>query len=327
MATLSRMSGPAATPIGADEAPRGKAFYGSGPWLIAYGHGPESEALAKKIAEQCDARGVDYDLATADEVDPSPLRYYVGLSIVLPVAAAGPQVRSHDHLADLIRAYRARRPAGRSALINGSRWFEVGVVQVFDQVAPGATPVVRPAIEPLVNLVCRYHRVIPGEPPMPFTCYENLGRPDQPEPDDHGDTHFPGTIATLRATLAGWGVAWEQREIIRVRKFIEDMREVWESSAFSDLHRPVPGDARNRLDFLLDEPTFVPPEDICSHKKWMEGGQRVVSRVLADLRTVFPAVHRPPGRDGKKGKQKDFQDFYLALCGAVELLTIPRSGV
>src|SRR5690349_11838792 len=99
MATPSRMTEPAATtPVGAANAVRGNTFYKSGPWLIVYGHGPESEVRAGEIAAQCAARDVDCDLSTADEASAFDLPFYTALIVVLPAATAGEQASSHDLL-------------------------------------------------------------------------------------------------------------------------------------------------------------------------------------------------------------------------------------
>ena len=53
LATLSRMS-----PVVGGEWPRGKEFYMSGPWLIIFSHGLQSESWAREIARQCHVLGV-----------------------------------------------------------------------------------------------------------------------------------------------------------------------------------------------------------------------------------------------------------------------------
>jgi hypothetical protein len=100
------------------------------------------------------------------------------------------------------------------------------------------------------------------------------------------------------------------------------MREIWESPVYSDLRRPVKGAERNRLDFLLDDPTYDPPVNECPHKKWMEGGQRVVTRVLRELQQRYPNIHRPAGRESANYKQRDFQTLYQTLRAAEEVLRI-----
>jgi hypothetical protein len=312
------MSGPAATPIGADEAPRGKRYFESGPWLIGFGHGLRSELWAQEMVEQCAGRGVGCDLAAIDEIDRSKLAYYTALAMVLPTSGVGERSPSLIRLAELIREYRTRRPLGLDALISGCRrWFEVGVIQVFD----GTANTVRVSIEPLAKAICRYHHVCPDQPLTPFACYEDLGRSARPEPAETNSNHRGAALEKIRTGLAQWGIAWSLHEIREILAFIEGMRGLWEGRAFFDLRRPVPGDERNRFAFLLDLPDFVPAEDICPHKKWMEGGQRVVTRVLDDLGKAFPAVRRPPGREGKKGKQADFQDLYRRLRAAEGLLS------
>lgn len=48
----------------------------------------------------------------------------------------------------------------------------------------------------------------------------------------------------------------------------------------------------------------------------MEGGQRVVTRILKELQQKFPNLHRPHERNGRRDLQKDFQQFHQALRAA-----------
>jgi hypothetical protein len=306
------------SPVVGGERPRGKEFYASGPWLVIFSHGLQSEAWAREIALQCHVRDVACHLTTAAEVELHTLSYYTGFVVVLPSSTAGAQAGSHKKLVSLVRVYRAHRPNGLAALARGLPWFEVGVVQVFDDASVDSRSVIRS----IKDMVCEYHRLSQDDVPMPFTCYENLSRQGQGELGDRSTDRDASSVELLRAKLHEWNIDWSIEAVTPIRNFINSMRGFYENPRFSDLHRPVPGDPRNRLHFVLDEPAFSPQPAVCSHKKWMEGGQRVVTRVLSELQKEFPHVRRPEGRDGKKGKQQDFQDLYRALRTAEEILSI-----
>jgi hypothetical protein len=308
------MTGPATPPTG-DQPPRGKDLYHHGPWLIVHGHGLESETRARQIAEQCEAREVDYEPATADDVRLQNLGFYFGLIVVMPSASAGSHPKSRGQLVETIRTYRAHRRDGLSALIaQRRRWFEVGVVQVFDDAAEP-----RPEVAAIMHLVCWYHQTRSDAPLAPFAPYEIASLSGPRGPTASSD-HAARSVNKLRAIVVSWGVQWSRDEVGDVLKSIDNLRQIWENPTFRDLHRPVQGSDRNRADFLLDQPSFVPPQSDCDHKKWMEGGQRVVKRLLEELQSNFPSLSRPHDRRGRRDLQKDFHVFYTALRAAEELL-------
>lgn len=314
--TLIRMTGPADPPAG-DQPPRGKDLYRTGPWLIIHGHGLQSETWARVIAEQCTAREVDYELATADDVRHHNLGIYVGLIVVLPSTSTGRTPKSLAQLVEAIRAYRARKRDGLSALVaHRRRWYEVGVVQVFDDADEP-----RPEVGPIMDLVCHYHRIRHDQPLEPFAPYEIPSLPAPRDPTLRSN-HTARSIDRLRALIVSWGAEWSRDQITDIRKSIDGLRLTWESPTFRDLHRPVDGADRNRADFLLDQPDFIPPN--CDRKKWMEGGQRVVTRILQDLRSKFPNLSRPIDRSGRRDLQKDFHQFYSALLLAERILEADR---
>lgn len=309
------------TPSAGAQSPRGKDLYRTGPWLIVHGHGLESEAWAGQIAEHCAARGVDCEVATADDIRDHDLGFYVCLAVVMPSASAGSHPKSRGQLVETIRTYRARRRDGLSALVAGRRsWYAVGVVQVFDDAAEPS-----PEVTAITDLVCHHHQIRSDEPLAPFAPYETTSPPGTRSPTTRSN-HAARSIDKLRAAVVSWGVEWSRDEIEDVRKSIEGLRLIWEDPAFRDLHRPVQGSDRNRADYLLDEPSFVPPQSDCDHKKWMEGGQRVTTRLLKELQSKFPNLSRPHDRSGRRDLQKDFHLLYSALRAAEELLDADQSA-
>lgn len=291
--------------------------YKSGPWLIVYGHGLVSEARARDIAGQCAERGVDYEISTIDEIAPKKdrLRSFHGLIVVLPFVDGPQRVSAVRRVVEFVKAYRATRNEGLTPLLDGSRrWFEVGVVQLV-----GGDGAVDRELRSIAHMVDCHHRLRDGDTVDPFAAYASDGRLEPPDAQFDRPS-FARSLGKLRANLHSWGISWELTEITEIRRFIDSTREIWESPTFSSLHRPVQGAERNRLDFLLDDPDYVPPEDECSRKKWMEGGQRVVSRVLHELRERYPDIRRPSGREGAKHLQRDFQFLYQTLRAAEEVL-------
>lgn len=311
------MSDPAAPSVGADKERHGKELYETGPWLIVHGHGTESEELAEKIAEQCAARGVSYEPMTADEARSVELRHFFALLVVLPTAAGLPT--SLDDIAELVRTYRARRPDGLRSLLDGTRrWFEAGVVQLF-----GAAELLdTPAIRQIEQLICRYRLTGRGTVPAPFLPYEGGSAPEDRVPV--ATDLYGASVDVHRRTVTSWGIAWSRAEVSAVRQAIDGMRDCWESQTFSDLRRPDKRRQINRLDFLLDDPNHLPPESVCERKKWTEGGQRVVRKVLEDLGALFPGLGRPESRRNKKGLQREFHELYRALRQAEGLLSGSR---
>lgn len=245
-----------------------------------------------------------------DEVHLYDLKLFNALVVVLPTAGEGE--RSLDRFVEVIRAYRVRRPDGLNKLLGGTRkWYEVGVVQVFDD--DTAHP--RPAIQSIRNAVCRYEPVHCDADLTPFAAYRDA------EPAAAAPTTEPASdLAVVRESVTAWGVRWRLDEVAEVRQVVHRQRDVYENLRFHDLRRPVPDDPRNRYDFVLDDPTYRPDPRVCDPTKWSAGGQRVVKKALGALRHRFPDVRRPPERDGKKLLQKEFHEFYRALCVAEELL-------
>lgn len=308
------------TEDGASQA--GAEFYRSGPWLIVYGHGPESEDKANELAAQCRARGVDFEISAIDDADPyrDHLRSFHALLFVLPSVTGSPRQKDLRLITEFLKAYRATRTEGLGPLLDGTRrWFEVGVIQIFPSIPTddAADAELRAA----THLVDCYHVMKDGESPGPFEAYEQARRPRPPVPRPHR-SQIARSIKELRALLHSWGMEWRLTDVVEARQFIDNMRRNWESRTYTDLYRPVEGAERNRLDFLLDDPTYRPPASECTRKKWMEGGQRVVTRVLDELQERYPHIHRPAQRDGKKGKQEEFQNFYQTLRAAEEVLRI-----
>lgn len=311
------MRGPAATPAGEDDAPRGRELYQTGPWLVIFGHGTRSEVCAQQVVERCHLRGVHLDVAPVDEAARLDLSYYTALIVVLPSTPFHDRpASSMDGIVEIIKAYRARRPVGLSSLLDGSRrWFQVGVVQVFSTHDADA----HVCLKPIMSRICLVHHVHDDETIDPFGIYQAHGRLALPRPGS--SDRFAHDAGWLQSYLRSWGFSVPE-EVSRARAIIDECRRRYEDPRFTALHRPIPGRNRNRLDFLLDEPETRGP----GHKKWMENGARVTRDVFGELEREFSGFHRPSDRDNKKEAQKDLRNLYHALLAIEAIMKVQDQG-
>lgn len=293
---------------GASSVPPGWRLYRSGPWLVVYGSGPESEDVGLQVRKQCFARGVEVVFCPIDEVGQARLDRFAGLVVVLPSRLAG-RPGALRLFANLIVNYRARRPEGLQSILNGScEWFDAGVVQIL-----GRRMIMRdPAMRPALDRVCARHYtddsgsgshdVFQLYTPRSFVPAQQL------EQEPAGDVRDE-SIKRLWCDVQAWGVT-DMQHVPKMRRCIDDFRNHYENERFSQLCRPIPGLARNRLDIILDGPHDVVVGD---RKTWMENGARVYRDVLKELRGIIPELTRPGGRDNTKDAQKQLCRFYRNL--------------
>lgn len=252
---------------GAPGGPPGWRLYRSGPWLVVYGSGPESEDAAIEVRKQCFACGVDIVLRPIDEVGQARLDRFSGLVVVLPSSLAGPPPL--QPFARLIVDYRARRPEGLESILNGSHdWFDAGVVQVVGRRAIVQHPGFRTALD----RVCARHYADDSKPPDVFQPYtaRNFTLVQKLEEQPAGDLRDE-SIERLWSDVQAWGVD-DIRDVPKLLKCIDGFRNHYESERFSQLYRPIHGLPRNRLDIILDGPHDV---IIGDSKTWTENGARV----------------------------------------------------
>lgn len=117
-------------------SPPGWLLHRSGPWLVVYGQGPESEDAGYQVHEQCAGRDVESVLCPIDEIARvrADLFTFTGFVAVLPTQLGEASPKALQEFADLIITYRARRPEGLDSILNDScKWFRAGVVQVVGQ--------------------------------------------------------------------------------------------------------------------------------------------------------------------------------------------------
>jgi len=265
----------------ADDAPHGKGLYETGPWLVTFGHGVESEVLAREVTRQCQAQRVHADLVAVDEVDDSvELAHYMALIVVLPsmLPAERPATSLHRFV-EIIKTYRARRPDGLATLLNGSRkWFQAGVVQVL-----GTTDFLRqPTLKPIMDRICMVRRLDDGLPVDTldvFDIYDSNRQPTWPQPGVVTN-HLAHSTNALWSHVYSWGIPTTPEAVSRARQLIDSCRKHYENPRFRSSYRPIPDKELNRLDLLLDEPETTAP----GRKKWMENGAGVTRYVM------------PPGR-------------------------------
>jgi hypothetical protein len=273
---------------------------------VVYGSGPDSEDAGLKVRKQCITRGVDLVFCPIDEVQQIRLDRFAGLVTVLSSALSGPPVALRP-FARLIVDYRARRPEGLASILNGScEWFNAGVVQVV-----GRRTVMRhPGIRPALDRVCaRHYTDVSGSLDVfqPYTT-QRFGIMQQLDEEPANDVRDE-SIKRLWRDVRAWGIS-DIQSVPKIRKCIEDFRNHYEDGRFSQLHRPIPGLARNRLDIILDGPHDA---IIGNRKTWMENGARVCRDVLKELKKIVPELTRPDGRDNTRDAQKQLCRLYRNL--------------
>jgi hypothetical protein len=290
----------------ASSQPPGWRLYRSGPWLVGYGRGPDSEDTAIQVREQCVARGIEVALHPIDEIQKAHLDHFAGLVVVLPSQLATPSSALLP-FTRLIVDYRARRPEGLESILNGScEWFNAGVVQVVGRRAVIQHPGMRTALDrvcarrytddsELLDMFQPYTR--------PFVLAEQLN--EQPRPSAVRDKN----IERLWCDVQAWGVT-DIKDVPKLRKCIDDFRDHYESKRFSQLYRPFKNIPRNRLDIILDGPI---DEISGTPKTWMENGARVCRNVERELKKIVPELARPGGRGNTKDAQKQLRRLYRNL--------------
>jgi hypothetical protein len=299
--SIPRMTGPPAA-----SAPPGWRLYRSGPWLVVYGSGPDSEDAGLQVRKQCIARGVDVVLCPIDEVTQTRLDRFTGLVAALPSPLTGPPA-ALGSFARLIVDYRARRPEGLESILNGScEWFDAGVVQLVGQRMMMRDPAMRPALD----RVCARHYTDDSGPCDVFQLYttRSFVPAQQLHEEPAGDVR-DDSIKRLWCDVQAWGVT-DIQHVPKLRRCIDNFRDHYENERFSQLYRPIPGLARNRLDIILDGPHDVVTGD---RKTWMENGARVCRDVLKGLKKMIPELTRPDGRDNTKNAQKQLCRLYRNL--------------
>lgn len=282
----------------------GAELYRTGPWLVVYGHGPESEDAATRVCEQCSMHNVDTECHAIDQVAAKvgSLANFFGLVVVLPSARTPSLPAELKQSADLIISYRARRPEGLKSLLNRHcKWYEAGVIHVLGLHGLMSHPRMRPA---LARSCVQYYLDDPSQLFDVFAIYTGQNVPPVPPPPEP-----PGTpVEELWRYLKSWGLT-NIKDIPRMLACIDRCREYYEDPRFPQLYRPVPGYPGNRLDIILDGPPDLEAGD---HKTWMENGARVWRHVKAQLQGIEPNFGRPEGSNAK-GAQAALRDFYLTL--------------
>jgi hypothetical protein len=298
------MTGP---PVGdASGEPPGWQLHQSGPWLVVYGSGPESEDSAIHIRKQCLTRGIAVVLHPIDEIRQVRLDRYPGLVVVLPSQLTDPSAALRP-FARLIVDYRARRPEGLASIIDGScPWFDAGVVHVVGRRAI----MQHPELGITRDRVCAQHYTDESGVLDLFQPYtRRLVLAQQLDKPLAADEVRDENIGRLWRDVQAWGVT-NIHEVPKLRKSIDDCREHYESSRFSQLYRPIRNVPRNRLDIILDGPH---DQIIGDRKTWMENGARTCRNVMKELNKIVPELTRPGGRNNTKDAQKQLRRLYRNL--------------
>ena len=289
---------------GASSRPRGWQLHRSGPWLGAYGSGPDSEDAAIQARDQGLVRGIDIVLHPIDEVQQVHLVHFTGLVVVLPSQLADPLALRP--FARLIGDYRARRPEGLESIINGScEWFAAGVVQVV-----GLRAIIQhPAMRTALGRVCARHYTDDSGPLDVFQPYTRRPLLTQQLDEQLTSATRDENIERLCRDVQAWGVT-DIQDVPRLRKSIDNFRDYYEDKRFSQLYRPISNNPQNRLDIILDGPDG---EVAGNRTTWMENGARVCRNVVEGLKKVVPELTRPRGRNNTKGAQKELRRLYRNL--------------
>jgi hypothetical protein len=287
----------------AASGPPGWPLHHSGPWLVVYGSGPESEDTAVDLRKQCLSRGIGVVVHPIDEIRQVHPDRFPGLVVVLPSRLADPAPVLRP-FARLIVDYRARRPEGLATIIDGScAWFDAGVVHVI-----GRRMIMHhPEMGSTRDRVCVRHYTDESRSPDLFQPYtRRLVLAAQPDEQCVGGEVGDDNIARLWRDVQAWGVT-DIHDVPRLRKCIDDCRDHYESSRFPQLYRPISEVPRNRLDIILDGPEG---QVVGNRKTWMENGARVCRNVIKELNKITPALTRPGGCKTTKDAQKQLRRLY-----------------
>jgi hypothetical protein len=316
--------------------------WGPGPVLLLHSPGRLCSAIAEKIVKQLDRQNMtcDVDLITHAHRFRDILAAYHLLIVVLPATdrthqlpddplqpdPTGDMLGQLRIVAGLVHDYRGVHPRGLAHLRADAqpRYTHAGVIQFV-----GLQGVVKhEALEKALARVCWWHYTDLDEAPVDvFAPY--LADPGQPPPLT--GTCAPDiagrSIAAVCTRIADWQIH-DIQLVSRLRERIEQQRLVYEDDRYHRLHRPVSGYARNRLDFVLDDPRFVPPEfaGIPESRRgrhlrnWTADGARVQRHTLSALKSIAPELARPRGRTNTKGAQFALADLYADLCTLHEYL-------
>lgn len=198
-------------------------LHGGGPWLIIYGRGPESEDTATRLAEQCTAHSVWFELTPIDEVNQNDVRpgYYPGLVAVLPSQVTNPTADLKP-FSDLIGNYRARRPETfKSIRTRGRRWFYAGVVHLV-----GKPEIIQNSLlVATLDSVCAQHCADDSDPVNIFQLYT---RPSSTLTEPSSENN----IERLLRYVHTWGIARD--DVPKLRKCIDDCRERFENHEMAE---------------------------------------------------------------------------------------------
>ena len=286
--------------------PPGWQLHQSGPWLVVYGSGPDSEDTAVHLRKQCITRGIGVVLHPIDEIRQIHLDRFPGLVVVLPSQLTDPSTALRP-FARLIVDYRARRPEGLASIIEGScEWFDAGVVHVV-----GRRVIMQHSEMGITrDRVCARHDTEESGLPDLFQPYtRRLVLAQQLDEQLAAGEIRDDNVARLWRDVQAWGVA-DLHDVPKLRKCIDDCREHYENSRFSQLYRPISAIPQNRLDIILDGPD---DQVIGSRKTWMENGARVCRNVMGELNKITPKLTRPGGRNNTKDSQKQLRRLYRNL--------------
>lgn len=286
--------------------PPGWHLHHSGPWLVVYGSGPDSEDTAVHLRKQCVTHGIGVVVHPIDEIRQVHHDRFPGLVVVLPSRLADPAPTLRP-FARLIIDYRARRPEGLASIIDGTcAWFDAGVVHVI-----GRRPIMHhPEMSITRDRVCVRHYTDESRLPDLFQPYtRRLVLATEPDDELSTDEVDDDNIARLWHDVQAWAVT-DIHDVPRLRKGIDDCRDHYESSRFPQLYRPISQIPRNRLDIILDGPD---DQVVGNRKTWMENGARVCRNVIKELNKIVPALARPGGNKTTKDAQKQLRRFYRNL--------------
>jgi hypothetical protein len=286
--------------------PPGWHLHHSGPWLVVYGSGPESEDTAVHVRKQCLMRGIGVVVHPIDEIRQVHYDRFPGLVVVLPSRLADPALVLRP-FARLIIDYRARRPEGLASIIDGScAWFDAGVVHVI-----GRRAIMHHAEMGITRArVCVHHYTDEAELPDLFQPYtRRLVVATQPDEQLVARQVDDDNVARLWRDVQAWGVT-DIHDVPRLRACIDNCRDHYESSRFPQLYRPISEVPRNRLDIILDGPDG---QVVGNRKTWMENGARVCRNVVTELNKIVPALTRPGEHKTTKDAQKQLRRLYRNL--------------
>jgi hypothetical protein len=252
-----------------------RRLYQSGPWLVVYGSGPDTNDPVNQVHEQCITHGVDVVLQPIGKIEEVRVDLYTALVVVLSSGLPNPSLALRS-FTRLIGYYRARRPQGLASVINGScEWFKSGVVQVI-----GPPEIMRHSeMRIALDQACARHEI---NAPGMLNVFQ------------------PYTRSSLRAQRVDEQPIAEKMRDENIERLWHDV-QTWGVTSLQDVST-----LRKRIDsFRKSQGNEVAERQGFSNQTWQN--------IIEELRKIVPGFKPPCGRVGTDATQKQLSRLYRSL--------------